>query len=449
MLEVLEIGLGLIIILLIKYSWKRSENPLFCCLLVYSIFFCSYILLPIVLGYSLGYSNQFYDYNELVNSLLIQIVFFVMFIAGYVLFILKRTKVSLPNIPIRWFSPVLHGKSLKVVLICAILFSGFLFQSFRKGPYGLWQARLILEENDPSLNIYSFLSRFFYAGFSIIIATLYAKRRVVLFFILFFLYFILLAINLTGGTRASLFHGIAVLSMAFWMINGKRLGFYIFSSGILTLMFISPLILDLRQNILASEVSTAEKLKSIYKEVSSPKWEIHEAVASILDRADIVANTAVLHAYLHDYNDYGYFTPYYGAILSFVPRIIFPDKPYPGSIDGSVAGIPSYRLAIIRYNNPLASITTHGALNMYWQFWWFGITIGSLLTGYILAYLIRSFMRGGLWGYGWILVLSEKALFGGGPSLDLLISFIFGVLLPVIFIFMSLNTFKRLLQKRH
>jgi len=82
--------------------------------------------------------------------------------------------------------------------------------------------------------------------------------------------------------------------------------------------------------------------------------------------------------------------PYYGSVLFFIPRSIYPDKPIPGSITDDNFGLPS-RL-VPRLNNPNDSINNVGVSHLAVSIWHWGWILGPIafvLSGLISLWLLR------------------------------------------------------------
>jgi hypothetical protein len=81
----------------------------------------------------------------------------------------------------------------------------------------------------------------------------------------------------------------------------------------------------------------AEQYSNLYNS-SSQSSIIASIFEQLLIKYDSISNGGVLVTYLGA--GYAGFNPYIGSILSLVPRIIAPNKPVPGSIDGTYLGTP-------------------------------------------------------------------------------------------------------------
>lgn len=77
----------------------------------------------------------------------------------------------------------------------------------------------------------------------------------------------------------------------------------------------------------------------------------------------------------------------YPTILSdLLPRFLFPDKPYPLSVDGTVWGAPSFIVGTMLGDPGVTYWITGGGV-MYWQLGWFGVVLGGFAVGMIWARL--------------------------------------------------------------
>lgn len=86
------------------------------------------------------------------------------------------------------------------------------------------------------------------------------------------------------------------------------------------------------------------------------------------------------------------FASYPSIFIDVIPRFVYPNKPYPLSVDGTAAGNPSF---IVSRMLGLDGVTcwTGGAGEMYWQFGWVGLVLGGLITGAIWAFMTIGLLR--------------------------------------------------------
>ncbi len=91
-------------------------------------------------------------------------------------------------------------------------------------------------------------------------------------------------------------------------------------------------------------------------------------------------------------NGYVGLAAYPGIVVDVIPRFIYPNKPYPLSIDGTAAGTPSF---IASRMLGLYGVTswTGGGGEMYWQLGWVGLVFGGMLIGAIWAFLTVGLLR--------------------------------------------------------
>jgi len=175
-----------------------------------------------------------------------------------------------------------------------------------------------------------------------------------------------------AGSRIALFTPLAVLLLAprrRWYAKAILL----IAGGVLipTAIVLVPVMGELRQRgpiQLSSVVGAA-------KEQPSPGTETSRIfLGQVLAKFDSFSTGAVLVS-ASGLGQAGW-TPYEGAALALLPRLLLPNKPSPGSGDGSPAGHPSRVVArILGYNSMAGNMgVSPGAITL-WQLGWAGLVL--------------------------------------------------------------------------
>jgi hypothetical protein len=124
---------------------------------------------------------------------------------------------------------------------------------------------------------------------------------------------------------------------------------------------------------------------------------IETMLQSIVDRGDILQNTATLKAHVDANGVVG--PTYYLSVLAIpIPRIVYRSKPYvlsdTGTIDGE-ASVLAWRLTV---GPTLGSLTAFGSIIAYREGGWLWVPINGFLTGFLMSVLLSWFQRGGFVG---------------------------------------------------
>lgn len=80
--------------------------------------------------------------------------------------------------------------------------------------------------------------------------------------------------------------------------------------------------------------------------------------------------------------------PFVGSVLSFVPRLILPDKPVPGSADGTYAGHPTRIAAVLLGHDEAAgNVQVSPAAVTIWEIGYWGLPLLVLVNGAYLTFV--------------------------------------------------------------
>ena len=421
---------------------KSYDSRCFLFPLVQVAFSSAYIALPALQYAMFQEGEQFTGMldEDLEVAFTIQLSFMLFYITCFIAFINRPSAFLVRNIavPIRGLS-MRTGRILFILILISGVYSQF---SASNIAYGVDQESIISGEADSATNSLLFFGKFLYPLLSVCIIFSYKDRRLI-FWPLTLLFATLLAAGATGGTRAAVVHPLIILGMSVWYLLSPKSGVSILAVSVALLIVISPVLVDLRSGgILTTDATAEQKLSAIVESLIKGDSSATPS-GSVMSRADILSNTVDLYHYLQASKHYAYFYPYYGVAFSVAPRAIYPDKPYAKSIDGTVRGIPAYALAYIKYRNPNLSITTHGAIDMFWQFGWLGVTLGAAASGALLGVLFNALLSAGPWGFGLALYFSGECFFGAGASLDVVLFYMIQTLVPILVILKLLKLLER------
>lgn len=399
---------------------------------VLCLFTIGYVVFPVgahILG--VGGTGQFVgiDPADVAMATAVHAAFFGLFLAGYFSRGMNARRSLGSLVLVNSFSRLPRGARttiLGLVVLCGMFPILFLPQGYAVN----FQSAVDSPAESALQNVLLFPGRFYFAVLAVGLAVFLARRRVLFFSLSAVLFFGSVVLGASGGTRAALFHPVMVLVGALYCLGEKRRALGVMLAGIAVLVGTSALLVSFRGSELRSSTDSVKRLEDLMDKHSGG-FGVTDNIDSLLDRADVVSNTAVMIRYLDVGRRYAGFEPYMGVLAAPVPRVFWPDKPVAGSDDGTMHGHVSLVLARIRYGYEYTAVTAHGPVEMYWQFGWWGVVVGAFVGGYICRRISEACMHGGLVGIVTLLSLAEALVFGVGPSLDWLLMCVMQVFVPV------------------
>ncbi len=194
--------------------------------------------------------------------------------------------------------------------------------------------------------------------------------------------------------RLSVISPIFTLVAALAVTGGGRQSFKIIAIGLITLAFASPFLVFLRE-FNAAGVSGQSKVLVVGSQFSYGNGSLFETLLrSIMQRSDLLE----VFVYLKKYIDasgtasVNYFSSF---LFSFVPKFIFPTKPYPLSDDGTIWGSISVIAWNLLQGDSTGSLTAFGAISAYWEGGWGWLPVNGVLTGLSFSLIFAVLGRGG------------------------------------------------------
>lgn len=187
-----------------------------------------------------------------------------------------------------------------------------------------------------------------------------------------------------NGRRVYLFFFIIViLYVALSKKNNKKYLFYALIGGSAALWLL-PVIGELRQSdkIKLENVTTAQGGKTI------------DILGEVITKTNSVQYSCYL--LLHDGIGTKGATMYTSTSLALVPRILYPKKPVPGSVDGTLNGIPA-RLNAIYHRDNYNEIENNGitsSLEALWAMGWGMYFFQIMILGYMI-FIFNGILYGG------------------------------------------------------
>jgi hypothetical protein len=182
-----------------------------------------------------------------------------------------------------------------------------------------------------------------------------------------------------------------------------------------------------------ADESVVGKSESIYQVWSqdTPKYGASLWLTTFLIRLDSVQNAGILADQTIKSGKFATYRPFVGSLLAWAPRYVWPQKPLPLSIDGTVAGLPWYLVMSYRdepWNN--GSVSVAGVA--YWQFGWLGVVVTAIAGAAIFRALSTIAVRGGIVGLYLLVVFCMMTHFRIPVGIDESILVLVQLILPVL-----------------
>ena len=239
-----------------------------------------------------------------------------------------------------------------------------------------------LENLDSSSGLIVFISHFaIYALLALVLfySNYLSKKSFLLSLIIVFAYYLS---TIYSGARINLFAVIIVIIYYAYKIRNKHL--------ILLSVILGVIALGLLPTIASLRGDASFSLKDFNTSSSSD-----EILSEIYTKTNSVNTSAILIQ--HDGIGGGGSQIYMSTALALVPRMMMPNKPHPGSKDGTLYGLPS-RLAVIystsgEYNG-ITNVGISSSIEMLWALGWFGLFFLILITSFLII-IFNQMLNGG------------------------------------------------------
>lgn len=216
------------------------------------------------------------------------------------------------------------------------------------------------------------------------------RSKVRILFSAIFIFNVLLM--LSTAQRLFLITPIFMLVASFYVYNFRKFAFRIILTGVILLMLISPLMVFLREY--QGDTDGKSKIFEASKSYNSNSNAIVKGFYSILERSDLLYVMTRMKTIIDDKNNFNHEQYLYSVISAYIPRPLFPQKPYPLSDDGTIYGELSSKAWYIIVGPSTGSLTAFGSITAYREGGWFWLLLNGFLTGYslnwICIYLTKS-----------------------------------------------------------
>lgn len=336
------------------------------------------------------------------------------------------------------------GAKLFIVILSLLYISNFPF-TFEKLQRYLFEARF---ESNPTIEIIMLISPVF---------ALYAfalgmkKAGKVTFLIACTVTFLLFALNLSSGARGQVISPALWLFFLYLFVNRAKYLLGIFITVFILIFLLHNVMTNIRGTPGFHELPVEEKLQSLFIELNTVQ---NTGEPTFVDRVEKRFGEAsrLSVGFLRLYNEgkSAGFEPIKSALYAPFPRKFFPDKPMPGSADGSEATIGMFIIQGVMTGEPTNTSNFLTGLHAYWELGLMGVILYSSLSGIIISFFCQYFGRFRSAGLPFMVILMKP--WWMEPKLwiaELILTF-FHLLLPSLFLWaavkIGLNIQRRLMR---
>ncbi len=165
------------------------------------------------------------------------------------------------------------------------------------------------------------------------------------------------------------------------------------SAAAIVIIFVSPILDILRQPEAYNKNISIENVTTVIDKVSESNESGLLSLSTIMyvpySKAILPSSTYALTREVKE-NGNSFFSTYDDPILDMVPRFVWPDKPWPLSVDGKNRGTAAGLAAENLGDNNI--IWVIGGGTMYWHFGWIGVILGGIIVGFLWGQITQKML---------------------------------------------------------
>lgn len=408
------IGLSMLVCIVIPL---RKDAVVFTPLILLFIGCCMYYLVPLVAGALLGLKTpERWGEAVFLHSVYLALWLLTFLLAGTRLGEWRPGLAGYRRVlgMIRWDTSTIAIGGAVCLAICIIRVSFYRFSSYAADEY-------IEASAYTSFDKY-IIERLVYLAAplsALAIVALVVRRRWLLVLPFLAAFGLYLKILLGGAARLLVAEPILFVFFCLLFFRKRTAAWVTLGICLLTIVAIGPIVHMSRHRIVKDGITYARMDATDMLLQKSPGQIFRETLETIVMRSDAIDNTVVLFDRLNSPERFAGHKPYRGFLVRWIPRFLYPDRPFSGSIDNSITGCLPQVLCGYILGTDSGGLTAFGGMMMYWQFGWPGVILGALVCG-ALCRLWLEFMFGyGVLGFVLFLAASIHLVFINTPcSLD-------------------------------
>lgn len=244
-----------------------------------------------------------------------------------------------------------------------------------------------------------------------------------------------LKILLGGAARLLVAEPLLFVFFSLLFFRKRLAAWFTLGACLFMIVAIGPIVQMSRHRIVKDGITYARIDATEMLLQKPPAQILRETLETIVMRSDAIDNTVVLFDRLNSPERFAWHKPYRGFLFRWIPRFLYPERPFAGSIDNSITGCLPQVLCGYILGTDSGGLTAFGGMMMYWQFGWTGVVLGALVCGALCRLWLDFMFSYGALGFALFLAASNHLVFVNTPcSLD---QFLEAVLTPTAYLGMA------------
>lgn len=371
-------------------------------------------------------------------EILSYIIWMVSIVAGVKLFrrfiLFKKPGLSRFNDELNCQKVVLDKKAKLFIIILSLLYiSNFPF-TFEKLLTVLYQAQF---ESDPTIEIIMTIS----SVFALYAFALGIKKAGKLTFIFgCIVTFLILVWGLSSGVRSQLISPAMLLIFLYLFVNRTKYLLFTFLTCFILIVLLHNVMLTVRGTSGFIELPIEEKIQSLLIGLKSGEnTEKSNFLDSLESRYGEASRLSVGFLRLYNEEKSAGFEPIKSALYAPFPRKYFPDKPQPGSADGTQETIGMFIIQGVMTGAPSNTSNFLTGLHAYWELGLMGVILFSSLSGIIIAFFCQYFGRFRSVGLPFMMILMKPWWMEPKLWISEIVLVFFHLMLPLAFLWLVMQ----------
>ena len=237
------------------------------------------------------------------------------------------------------------------------------------------------------------------------------------------------------------------LFFLYFFVNRKKYILYLAIIGFATIAIFQSVMLQVRAGQEFRKMSPIEQITT-FVSVKELKSEGNNLLSSMELRFGEASRLSVAFVRLRDRGEAAGLRPIVSALYAPIPRRFFPEKPEPGSIDGTRRGMGMHIIQDVMRGEWWNMSDFFTGLHAYWELGMFGVVVFSFFSALFISFCANYFARFSLAGLPLMMVMLFPQWNEPKLWISQIILQIFHILLPLILIWYITKFISRLRIRR-
>jgi hypothetical protein len=233
------------------------------------------------------------------------------------------------------------------------------------------------------------------------------------------------------------------LFFLYFFVSRKKLILYTVIIGFATIAIFQSVMLEVRGRQDFHKMSPIEQISTFFS-VKGLKSERDNLLSSMELRFGEASRLSVAFVRLHDSENAAGWRPIISALYAPLPRKFFPEKPEPGSIDGTKQGMGMYIIHDVMTGDWWNMSDFFTGVHSYWELGMAGVLLFSIVPALFISFCANYFARFGVAGLPFMMIMLFPQWNEPKLWISQIILQIFHILLPLMLIWYVTKIISRL-----